>query len=114
MKKEKRNRTCGTKKKALCFESARYTQISCRFFMLIIVMFFILPSVFAQQAARPWWLSLEQGKVKFRSGEYGAALMLFEDARRDRRAMYEQMERNFIEFLSVNEVRRIGDRLDHV
>jgi tetratricopeptide (TPR) repeat protein len=40
--------------------------------------------------------------------------MLFEDARRDRRAMYEQMERDMILLLSQNEVRRIGDSLDRV
>jgi tetratricopeptide (TPR) repeat protein len=79
------------------------------------VIFFCFNAVsFAQPVAVPWWLSLEQGKQNFRAGEYGAALILFEDARRDRRAMYEQMERDFITFLSINEVRRIGDSLDRV
>ena len=77
-------------------------------FLLII---FVSP-IFAQR--HPWWFSLEQGKIMFRAGEYGAALLLFEDARRDRRAMYEQMERDFINLLSINEVRRIGDSLDFV
>jgi len=68
-------------------------------------------SLFAQN---PWWLSLEYGKQRFRSGDYGSALMLFEDARRDRRSMYEQMERDLINLLSIGEVRRIGDSLDRV
>jgi tetratricopeptide (TPR) repeat protein len=78
----------------------------------VLLLFFSMP-IFAQQAI-PWWLSLEYGKQRFRNGEYGAALILFEDARRDRRAMYEQMERDFINFLSLNEVRRIGDSLDRI
>lgn len=77
----------------------------------ILFIIFISP-VFSQASRQPWWLSLEQGKQRFRSGDYGRALLLFEDARRDRRAMYEQMERDFINFLSVHEVRRIGDSLD--
>jgi tetratricopeptide (TPR) repeat protein len=72
---------------------------------------FISP-VFSQR--QPWWFSLEQGKILFRDSEYGSALLLFEDARRDRRAMYEQMERDFINLLSVMEVRRLGDSLDFV
>ncbi|MCL2210917.1 MAG: hypothetical protein FWB95_03230 [Treponema sp.] len=72
-------------------------------------------SLFAQQPiAPPWWLSLETGKQNFRAGDFGSALMLFEDARRDRRAMYEQMERDVITLLSINEVRRIGDSLERV
>jgi len=74
---------------------------------------FVFP-VFSQRTTQPWWLSLEQGKIKLRNGEYGAALLLFEDARRNRRAMYEQMERDFINLLSIGEVRRIGDSLDIV
>jgi tetratricopeptide (TPR) repeat protein len=54
---------------------------------------------------------MEQGKICFRSQDYGTALMLFEDARRARRAMYEQMERDFILLLSERDVRRIGDSL---
>jgi tetratricopeptide (TPR) repeat protein len=77
----------------------------------VFLIIFISP-VFAQR--QPWWFSLEQGKIMFRGSEYGAALLLFEDARRDRRAMYEQMERDFINLLSVVEVRRIGDSLDFV
>ena len=87
--------------------------------LVLIILFSFLTPVFAPrllsaQTAIPWWLSLEYGKQRFRSGEYGNALILFEDARRDRRAMYEQLERNFINFLSLNEVRRIGDSLERV
>jgi len=81
------------------------------FFLSCFLVILVFP-VFSQRALQPWWLSLEQGKIKLRNSEYGAALMLFEDARRTRRAMYEQMERDFINLLSVGEVRRIGDSLD--
>jgi tetratricopeptide (TPR) repeat protein len=84
-------------------------------FVFITILFLFASSLFAQQQAMsPWWLSLEQGKVKFQNGDYGLALLLFEDARRARRAMYEQMERDLILFLSVNEVRRLGDSLEYV
>jgi tetratricopeptide (TPR) repeat protein len=81
---------------------------------IILSVFFIIfiSPIFAQR--QPWWFSLEQGKIMFRGSEYGVALLLFEDARRDRRAMYEQMERDFINLLSVMEVRRIGDSLELV
>jgi len=81
--------------------------------LLCSLLFLICSPLFSQQTI-PWWLSLEYGKQKFRSKEYGDALLLFEDARRDRRAMYEQMERDLISFLSLGEVRRIGDALDRV
>jgi hypothetical protein len=81
-----------------------------------LLIFFFLTAfaapLFAQPLARPWWLALEQGKSKFRNGDYGGALMSFEDARRQRRAMYEQMERDFINFLSTREARLIGDSLE--
>jgi tetratricopeptide (TPR) repeat protein len=71
--------------------------------------------VFAQiPAERPWWYTMEQGKLFFRDGAYGNALLSFEDARRQRRALYTRLERNFIDFLSVPEVRRLGDSLDRV
>ncbi|MCL2209351.1 MAG: hypothetical protein FWC19_03720 [Treponema sp.] len=84
-----------------------------KFFLLIFIFVIFTPAAFTQ-SAQPWWLSLERGKVLFRSGDYGEALMLFEDAKRNRRAMYEQMERDLINYLSVNEVRRIGDSLDRI
>jgi tetratricopeptide (TPR) repeat protein len=78
------------------------------------LLFLFLTPLFAQPAAIPWWLSFEQGKQQFRAGNYDSALMLFEDSRRDRRAMYEQMERDFILLLSQREVRRVGDSLEKV
>ncbi|MCL2720246.1 MAG: hypothetical protein FWD47_02780 [Treponema sp.] len=81
---------------------------------LIILLLFLSIDLFAQGANPPWWLSLENGKQRFRSQDYGTALMLFEDARRNRRAMYEQMERDLINLLSLNDVRRLGDYLDRV
>jgi hypothetical protein len=87
-------------------------------FVLLFLFYFTVLSgiaapVFSQPALmQPWWHSLEQGRNKFRSGDYGGALMSFEDARRQRRVMYEQMERDFINFLSIGEVRRLGDSLD--
>ena len=66
------------------------------------------------QTQRDWWYTLERGKQMFRQGDYGNALLAFEDARRQRRAMYERMERDLIELLSINEVRRLGDSLDLV
>jgi tetratricopeptide (TPR) repeat protein len=83
-------------------------------FLPLLFVFFAPLFAQSQSAAIPWWLSFEYGKQQFRAGDFGAALMLFEDARRDRRAMYEQMERDLIHLLSQNEVRRIGDYLDRV
>ena len=83
-----------------------------------ILIFFFLTTfavpLFAQPLASPWWLALEQGRTKFRIGDYGGALMSFEDARRQRRSMYEQMERDLINFLSTREARLIGDSLEIV
>ena len=82
-------------------------------FIFLLLFLFLTVQVFAQNSV-PWWLSLEYGKQRFRIGDFGGALRLFEDARRDRRAMYEQMERDLINFLVIPEVRRIGDNLDRV
>jgi tetratricopeptide (TPR) repeat protein len=60
----------------------------------------------------PWWYTMEQGKFLFRSGDYGRALLSFEDARRQRQSMYAAMEQDLINFLSISEVRRLGDSLD--
>ncbi|GHV30779.1 hypothetical protein AGMMS4952_18280 [Spirochaetia bacterium] len=69
-------------------------------------------SVFAQrQVNRPYWYTLERGKLHFRSGEYGEALMAFEEARDQRKAMYTRMEEDLITLLSLPEVRRMGDSL---
>ena len=65
-------------------------------------------------AAQPWWHTLEQGKRHFRDGAYGYALLSFEDARRQRRAMYEAMESDLIAMMSLAEVRLMGDSLQRV
>jgi len=70
-------------------------------------------SVFAQNN-NAWWYTLEHGKQMFRRGDYGNALMAFGDAKKQRRQMYERMERDFIDLLSLGEVRRLGDSLDLV
>jgi tetratricopeptide (TPR) repeat protein len=71
--------------------------------------------VFTQTPAeKPYWLTLEQGKLFFRTGEYGDALRTFENAREQRKTAYSQMEQNFITLLSIPEVRRLGDSLDLV
>jgi tetratricopeptide (TPR) repeat protein len=67
---------------------------------------------FAQE--RPWWYTMERGKLLFRQGDYGSALLTFEDARRQRQSQYAGMERDFINFLSVPDVRRIGDSLTNL
>ena len=80
----------------------------------VLIMAFLCAPLFGQATVRPWWYSLESGKNSFRSGDYGGALLAFEDARRDRREMYERMERDLINFLSLAEARRLGDALDWV
>ncbi|MDR1955505.1 MAG: hypothetical protein LBQ30_01460 [Treponema sp.] len=67
-----------------------------------------------RQTERPYWFSLERGKVLFRKGDYGNALLAFEDARRDRRTMYTRMERDLIDLLSIHEVRLLGDSLERI
>jgi len=84
-----------------------------RFLSLLILLFLICGGL-AAQTHQDWWYTLERGKQMFRQGDYGNALLAFEDARRQRRTMYERMERDFIELLSVTEVRRLGDSLDLV
>jgi tetratricopeptide (TPR) repeat protein len=60
----------------------------------------------------PYWHTLEQGKHYFRSGDYGEALVAFEGARDQRRALYSRMEQDLIDLLSMPEARRLGDSLD--
>jgi tetratricopeptide (TPR) repeat protein len=62
----------------------------------------------------PWWYTMERGKLLFRDGNYGEALLAFEDARRQRFAEFSRMEKNLVELLSVPEVRRLGDSLEGV
>jgi len=64
--------------------------------------------------AKPWWLSLEQGKLFFRNGEYGDALNSFEDARRTRMEVYARLEDNLVLALSTPELRWYGDSLDRI
>ncbi|MDR2759689.1 MAG: hypothetical protein LBB78_09955 [Spirochaetaceae bacterium] len=85
-----------------------------RFFFLS---FFVFNAAFAFTQIppeKPYWFTLEQGKLLFRNGKYGDALLAFEDARDQRKALYTQMERSFITLLSVPEVRRLGDSLSLV
>jgi len=86
-----------------------------RFILCLILFLLCCAGVFAQvPGPNDWWYTLERGKQMFRQGDYGNALLAFEDARRQRRIMYERMERYLIDLLSLREVRRIGDSLDLV
>jgi tetratricopeptide (TPR) repeat protein len=87
----------------------------------VIVFLFGVQTVFAQApggegepSPHDWWYTLERGKVMFRQGDYGNALLAFEDARRQRKAMYERLERHFINLLSISAVRRMDDSLERV
>jgi hypothetical protein len=84
-----------------------------RVFFPILLVIFCAGSISAQNS-NTWWYTLEHGKQMFRRGDYGNALIAFGDAKRQRRQMYERMERDLIDFLSLNEVRRLGDSLDLV
>jgi tetratricopeptide (TPR) repeat protein len=84
-----------------------------RFLLKVLVCFLCCGTGWAQrQNERPYWFFLEQGKLYFRNGAYGDALIAFEDARRTRRTMYTRMEQDMIELLSLTEVRRLGDSLE--
>jgi tetratricopeptide (TPR) repeat protein len=73
----------------------------------------LLGAVYAPaQEEPPWWYLLERGKLSFRQGDYGEALLSFEDARRRRHDRYAGMEQDLINFLSMPEVRALGDSLD--
>jgi tetratricopeptide (TPR) repeat protein len=80
----------------------------------VFLLLFCPTFVFAQGAdsQHDWWYTLEKGKQMFRQGDYGNALITFDDARRQRKAMYERLEKYLIDFLSIKEVRRVGDSLD--
>ena len=84
-----------------------------KFFGFLVVTFLTCSAIGAQ-TQRDWWYTLERGKQMFRQGDYGSALLAFEDARRQRQAMYTRLERYLINLLSITEVRRIGDSLDLV
>ena len=71
--------------------------------------------IFSQQPpTQPWWFTLERGIRHFRDASYGHALNAFEDARRERYLHFSLMEEDFIRFLSIPEVRWLGDTLDFV
>jgi tetratricopeptide (TPR) repeat protein len=80
--------------------------------LIPLIVLFMVGSLYAQELEpRPFWYTLERGKQYFRSGDYGDALIAFEDARDQRREMYTRMEQNLIDLLSIPEVRRLGDSL---
>ena len=85
-------------------------------FSVVFCLLFVLVAgaAFAQQAQRPWWFTLEQGKTLFRGGAYGNALMTFEDARRQRIAHFTRLEQDFITLLSLPSVRPMEDSLEFV
>jgi tetratricopeptide (TPR) repeat protein len=85
-------------------------RLSRRFAVFFLPILLLGPPARAQEGV--WWYTLERGKLFFRQGDYGGALLAFEDARRQRRDLYAGMERDFINFLSIPEVRRLGDSLD--
>ncbi|MDR2607099.1 MAG: hypothetical protein LBC57_01790 [Treponema sp.] len=83
--------------------------------LFFIIIFSLTSLLYAQrQVEQPWWYTLEQGKLAFRSASYGDALLSFEDARRQRRQMYTRLETEFITLLSLPAVRRLGDSLELV
>jgi len=85
-----------------------------------VALFLAVLAVMAQSAfasapgRRDWWYTFQRGQVMFSLGDYGNALLAFEDARRDRLAAFDRMERDLIDVLSMGEVRRMGDALDWV
>jgi tetratricopeptide (TPR) repeat protein len=89
------------------------TPHSSLFLLSVLVFLFSGLPLFAQQT-RPWWYTLEQGKLFFRNGAYGNALIAFDDARRAREAQFSRMEQDMINLLSLPEVRRFGDSLERV
>jgi len=84
------------------------------FFLALCLCAFVSDYGAAAQANQPWWYTMEQGKLLFRKGSYGDALLTFEDARRQRIAQFTRLEDDFIFFLSIPEVRRLGDSLEFV
>jgi tetratricopeptide (TPR) repeat protein len=84
------------------------------FFLALCLCAFVSGYGVEAQANQPWWYTLEQGKLLFRNGSYGDALITFEDARRQRIAQFTRLEEDFIFLLSIPEVRRYGDTLEYV
>jgi tetratricopeptide (TPR) repeat protein len=91
------------------------TRLLIPFVVLFFMGMYAQGSLYAQeQEPRPFWYTLERGKQYFRSGDYGDALIAFEDARDQRREMYTRMEQSLIDHLSIPEVRRLGNSLERV
>jgi tetratricopeptide (TPR) repeat protein len=85
------------------------------FFYSLLITRYSLTAAYPQTApARPYWFVMERGKNYFRTGQYGEALLAFEDARNQRRDQYSRLEQDMINLLSIPEVRRLGDNLDFV
>jgi tetratricopeptide (TPR) repeat protein len=86
--------------------------------LIILLILATLPAtggLYAQeQEPRPFWYTLERGKEYFQGGDYGDALIAFEEARDQRREMYTRMEQSLIDLLSIPEVRRLGNSLARV
>ena len=85
-----------------------------KMFRALALLFLFSGNLLFAQNLRPWWLAMEQGKLYFRSGAYGNALLAFEDARRTRLNQFSQMESDLILTLSAPEFRRMGDSLSMV
>jgi tetratricopeptide (TPR) repeat protein len=83
-------------------------------FLALCLLVFARDYVVSAQVTQPWWYTLEQGKLHFRNGSYGNALITFEDARRQRIAQYTRLEEDFILMLSTPEARRLGDSMEFV
>lgn len=63
-------------------------------------------------AATDYWKVLERGKRLYREGSYGDALIMFQDAARNRKDHFARLEQALIEALSFPDARRLGDALD--
>jgi tetratricopeptide (TPR) repeat protein len=87
-----------------------------RLFCALVLLLLSVSGLSAQQqrGTRPYWFILEEGKFAFRSGNYGEALIAFEEAKRERRSKYEYMEQAMIDLLSIYEVRRMEDNLEKI
>lgn len=79
---------------------------------IVFLLLYSLPLWAQRQVEQPYWYSFERGKQFFRNGDYGNALLAFQDARQDRRDMYTRMKDDMITLLSIPEVRRMGDSLE--
>jgi tetratricopeptide (TPR) repeat protein len=96
----------------------------CLSYLVCLLLAGLSPGLLAQTAAgtpsalerenAPYWYKLERGKRLFRSGSYGEALTLFEEARNERRIFYEDRRSAVLALLSLPEVRAMEDSLDRI